>query len=199
MARRRRKGTHGFGNIISVRKGVNGLLDSNSAVGIAVPIVGGMVAAAGGAKLVRMVAPTPTTPTTAGINGFVQDYAALLGALIPTVLGAALVKFGGQRQAGIAMMASGLGAGLLAQFGGRLGISGFGAIVPEYSGVSGLGAVMPVMPGTSGLGATVLEEWPSGQRPDSIGALGDAYGTSVDLSGLGSVNTSAFGTPGFRV
>lgn len=209
MAKRKhRRGTRGFGNIISVRKGVDGLFDTGTVVGDALPVVLGGLLAVGTTVLVRKMVPTvvaAVAPAT-GAAGFgtlsagLVRFAPLLGMAVGSLAGLGLVYGAGKRTAGTAMMASAVTVGGAVWGAEKLsGVAGFGAIVPEY-GMMGLGANMPIMPGgVNGLGATVLENWPAGQRPDSIGALGDAYGTSINLSGLGQVNTSAFGTPGFSV
>lgn len=199
--RRRRRSLRGFGNIISVRKGVDGLFDTGTVVGDALPVVLGGAVAVATTILVRKMVPavvTAAAPAAGGAAGFgtlssmMVQYAPLVGALAGSLAGLGLVYGMGKRTAGTAMMASAVTVGGVLQYGSSMGLSGFGAIVPEY----GMGAVMPMM---NGLGATVLEEWNPGQRPDSIGALSGAYGTTVDLSGLGAVNTGAFGTPGFHV
>lgn len=198
-SKKHRRGTgrlRGFGNIISVRKGVDGLTDtlfasgssSDSAAGYAMPVVLGAVAVAGTAMLIKKMVPAGS----AGMSAMLHDKAPLVGALAGSLAGLGLVYGMKKRAAGVTMIASSALMGGLLQYQSSLGLSGFGAIVPEY----GMGAVMPMM---NGLGATVLEEWNPGQRPDSIGALSGAYGTTVDLSGLGAVNTGAFGTPGFHV
>lgn len=195
MAKKRKRSLKGFGNIISVRKGVDGLFDTGTVVGDALPVMLGGALVIGTTMLVRKVAPAVSSSAatgTAGVGSMLTQYAPVVGALVGSLAGLGLVYGMGKRSAGTAMMASSAMLGGVLQFQHSLGLSGFGAIVPEY----GMGAVMPQ---TNGLGATVLEDWPQGQRPESIGQLGDAYGTSVDLSGLGAVNTSAFGTPGFNV
>jgi hypothetical protein len=188
---RRRRSLRGFGNIISVRKGVDGLFDTGTVVGDALPVVLGGVAAVAVTMLVRRLAPSAGSAGT-----MLSKYAPGIGGLAGALAGLGLVYGMGKRTAGTTMMAASVTTGgvLMAHesMSGMSGFGGFGAIVPEY----GMGAIMPQM---NGLGATVLEEWPQGQRPDSIGSLGDAYGTAVNLSGLGAVNTSAFGTPGFQV
>jgi len=204
MAKRGRK-SKGFGNIISVRRGMDGLMDVNSLPGAAVAVMAGGAAALGVAMLVRKVAPAvvtvaPASPAVAGLGAGMASYASILGGVAGAAAGAGLAyTMPKYRTAGWVMVASSLTIGALLQWGGRMtgmgGMYGFGAIVPEYSGTSGFGAIMPQM---QGLGATVLEDWPAGQRPDSIGGLGGDYGTDINLSGLGAVNTGAFGTPGFR-
>ncbi len=212
MAKRRkhRRGLKGFGNIISVRRGMDGLFDTGTVVGDAAPVVLGAAATVGVAALIRKVVPmatsaAPASPdaavanaaaaSTAGVAGISDTavlYAPLLGGVVGALAGLGLVYGMRKRTAGTTLMAASLTTGLLLQYREKFGLAGLGAIVPQY----GMGAVMPMM---NGLGATVLEPWPAGHRPDSIGALGDAYGTSVDLAGLGDVNTGAFGTPGFHV
>lgn len=198
MARRRRhkRSLKGFGNIISVRKGMNGLTDTNSMLGAGVAVAGGAAAVLGSTMLIRKFAAPAVASAAAStgasglgsISSMLSDYAPLVGTGLGIGAAYALGR-GGYRGTATVMAASAVIFGLTSQFRSQLGL---GAIVPEY----GMGYVMPQV---SGLGATVLEEWPSGQRPDSIGSLGDAYGTSVNLSGLGAVNTGAFGTPGFHV
>jgi len=198
--RRRRHSMRGFGNIISVRKGVDGLFDTGTVVGDALPVLIGVIATIGTNIAIRRMTPAVVAATApAGAAGFgavsltVMKYAPLIGAAVGSAAGLGLVYGMGKRSGGTACIAASVAVGAamqLQQPGGML--AGFGAIVPEY----GMGAIMPQM---NGLGATVLEEWNSGQRPDSIGQLGDAYGTSIDLSGLGAVNTGAFGTPGFNL
>jgi hypothetical protein len=191
MARRHRKHRrkHGFGNIISVHRGVDGLFDTGTVVGDALPVLLGAGAVVATTALVKKFVPASGT---AGLSDNLRAYAPMVGSAVGALAGLGLVYGMGKRSAGTALMASSVVMGGVLQYGSKLGLSGFGAIVPEYSGV---GMIMPQM---QGLGATVLEDWPAGQRPDSIGALGDAYGTSINLSGLGAVNTSAFGTPGFQ-
>jgi hypothetical protein len=186
----------GFGNIISVRKGVDGITDTlfasgsstDSAAGYAMPVVLGAAAVVGTAMLIKKMIPAGS----AGMSATLHDKAPLVGALAGSLAGLGLVFGMKKRAAGTTMIATSALLGGVLQYQSSLGLAGFGAIVPEY----GMGAVMPMM---NGLGATVLEEWNPGQRPDSIGALSGAYGTTVDLSGLGAVNTGAFGTPGFHV
>lgn len=191
MAKRHRKHRrkhYGFGSIISVRKGFDGLFDAGTVVGDALPVIIGSGLALGTVIALRRIVGQSTNPTAQ----FLARNAHLVSMGAGALVGLGLVYGMGRRTAGTAVIASSTAtAGALManeKWGGVAGIGGFGAIVPQF------GAVMPEM---AGLGATVLEQWPQGQRPDSIGQLGAAYGTEVNLSGLGAVNTGAFGTPGF--
>ena len=192
MAKRHRKHRrkhYGFGSIISVRKGFDGLFDAGTVVGDALPIVIGSGIALGTVFAFRKLAGHSANSAMQ----FLSRNAYLVSMGAGALVGLGLVYGMGRRTAGTAVIASSVatsGALMLNEkFGGVAGIGGFGAIVPQF------GAVMPEM---AGLGATVLEQWPQGQRPDSIGQLGAAYGPEVNLSGLGAVNTTAFGTPGFN-
>jgi hypothetical protein len=208
MAKRKRS-RRGFGNIIEVRRGVNGLFDSNTVVGTALPILVGGGTAVGAIWLVRrFVVPklSPGTQTGAMLNRHAPAIGMAAGALLGASMAYGLKQ--GHRAAIAATttaLLAGAGAyvreGTLAIAPAATGTAGFGAIVPEYGSASGMGMVMPQM---NGLGATVLENWPQGHRPDSIagmrGLSGD-YGTNIQLQGLGDagLNMKAFGTPGFRV
>lgn len=189
-SRRRRSG---FGNIISVRRGVDGLFDTGTVVGDMFPVLAGGLVAVGVTQLIRKMVPAAVGAAGFGtLSAKAVEFAPMVSGVVGAGVGALLVM-NGKRSAGQSMMAASLLTGGVMQAKDSVaGFRGFGAIVPEY----GMGAMMPQM---NGLGATVLEDWSPGNRPDSIGALGDAYGTSVNLSGLGAVNTNAFGTPGFHV
>lgn len=193
--RRKNRRSKGFGNIISVRRGIDGVFDTGTVVGDALPVMLGAGLAVGTTMAIRKFVPA-TGGGTAGLGdmkSMLVSKAPLIGALAGILAGLGLVYGMGKRTAGTSMIASAVSTGGVLMMSGSGALAGFGAIVPEY----GMGAVMPQM---NGFGAAVLEDWSDpNHRPDSIGALGDAYGTSVALSGLGSVNTNAFGTPGFNV
>jgi len=193
MAKHRKHRRHhrrGFGSIITVSKGLEGLFDTGTVVGDALPVVigGGVVLAS--MYAIRKFMPAPTSTTAQ----FLARNAHWVGAAATVLAGVGLGYGMRKISAGTAMVASGVMMAAAVQLDTAMmhpaaGTAGFGAIVPQFNGV------MPQLPAVHGLGATVLEDWSGGHRPDSIGG---AYGTDVQLSGLGAVNTSAFGTPGFN-
>jgi len=200
MAKRKNRRRRGFGNIIEVRRGMNGLFDSNTVVGDALPVVLGGLSAAGAIAVIRrFIVPRMSAGSSAGT--MLNRHAPLLGIGAGVLMGLGLhVGLKRKSPAVVAATAAAfVGLGSYLREGTLLpasaGAAGFGAIVPEY----GMSAVMPQM---NGLGATVLEPWPNGRRPDSIGALSapdSQYGTSMQLSGMGNVNPNAFGSPGFAI
>jgi hypothetical protein len=213
MAKRsKNRRRHGFGSIISVRKGMDGIFDHGTVVGDALPVILGGAVVLGTVFAIRKMMPATASSTAQ----YISRYAAWVGAAAGSALGLGLVYGMGQRSAGTALIASSLTTAGVLEVSDNLpvaaavheavasasdaaaAVAGFGAIVPQFNG---MGAIVPqfgaVMPQFDGLGATVLESW-DGARPQSIGGLGAAYGTDVNLSGLGAVNTNAFGTPGFN-
>jgi len=216
MAKHRKNRRRGFGSVITVNRGFNGLLDTGTVVGDALPVVLG-----GALVLGTQFAIGKLLDNSSETSVFLKRYAHMLGAAAASLAGLGLVYGMGKRTAGTTLIASGVTLAGSIELATRVpiapvvvvpaaaapagAVSGFGAIVPQFGAiVPQFGAVAPTMNGVgsaapymNGLGATVMQDWPAGDRPDSIGGLGAPYGAEINLSGLGAVNTSAFGTPGF--
>jgi len=205
MARRRtpKRGRNGrfkksgMGSLITVRRknGVSGLATDS----IMPPIVGGSIA-----LLTALGIRYFMNPAAGRTQLTLVKWAPLFGLATGGIASGMLLMIGGQGAA----VSSFLTASLVSAFG--LG-SDFvlkakaGSILAALS--SGAAPAAPAegdpAAGTAGFGAIVMEPLASGRRAGSIGAIVPeysgggvgSYGETVSLSGI---NSSAFGTPGFR-
>jgi hypothetical protein len=217
MAKRRRRRLRGTGSVIAVRQlsgsGLGKVGRPGSLLGqIVPPLVGGAVAGGSMLLLEHMgkpadgAIPNETVVMLAENSAWVGIGAGALAA------GAMLMLFG--TPAGLAAFAG------AATVGGTL--LGYQALVKTESTATtdpatgptasptaglgryryrmrGMGAIVPQMqpPGMNGVGAIVLEPAAMrGLRGGNTRGLGDPRGETVSL---GSINPSAFGTPGFSV
>lgn len=201
--RRAFRGGRRMGSVISVRRmrGLGQLRSPGSPMGAVVPVVLGAGAAATTVIGLRHLM-TPTTDAQMKI----MEYAPWIGTGVG-LLAALGMGYSVGRPAGLSTAAGTIAVTAAMMIGEwaarqrlrqvasgetleamrRYGLGRTGAIVPEYSsdGMSG-GTRAPV-------GALV---WDQAQRqPSNVGGVG-AYG---DVVNLGSINSSAFGEPGFRV
>lgn len=186
--RRRRPRRRGMGSIITVRRGM-GQIDME---GLLPVLVGGGLTALTGLGIRWFV-----DPAQGSTQSMMVKWAPLLGAAVGAVGSIALYFMGGTSAAVQSFLSAatvgafGVGSDMvLKEKGGSLlaaivntapagnGMTGFGAIVPEYS--------------SPGMGAIAMESVGAGGR--RAGTIG-SYGETVSLSG---VNTGAFGTPGFQ-
>lgn len=207
MAKRRdskgrfRKGTRGFGTIITVKRGMGALPGGAMGEAIIAPAVGGLTAA-----LVALAIRHFVVATEGETQAKLVRWAPLLGGLAGAVSSLALFMLGGMNAAVSSIIAAtGVTVGLyghdmiLERRSGEIlgalaassaapaGTAGYrrrmGAIVPEYSRR------------LSGMNGVVMEPvGPSGRRAGTLGRARD-YGEVVSL---GALNTGAFGTPSFR-
>lgn len=201
---KKRRGTRGLGTIITMRRGMGALPGGAWGEAIIPAAVGGLTTAVVALAIRQMV-----TATAGSTQQMLVRFAALFGGLAGVVSSLLLLVLGGSRAAVTGVVATfGVTAALFGQdmILQRKGAEILAALPPPSAASTGTagyrrrgtGAIVPEYSRRPGMGALVMEPvGPSGHRAGTLGRLGRPadYGEVVSLRGL---NTSAFGTPGFR-
>lgn len=217
--KRGRRGTRGFGSIITIRRGMGALPGGALGEAIIPGLVGGLVTAATALGIRYWVDPARGNTQRMFVRhapwiGHAAGIVASLGLMLVGGNGAAISSFVAATGVGLSLFGSDM---LFQKKGGSLLM----ALAPatertatepgpttteeaaaaEAGGVEGLrryrsmrrlgtGAIVPEY--SRGMGAIAMEPvGPSGRRAGTIGS----YGETVTLQGI---NTGAFGTPGFN-
>lgn len=198
MAKKRRKSRKHRTGVIVLKKlsgrGVGSLKDPKSAIGAVFPPLLGGALAAGGAIGIKMLAEPAPGEMQTETQLFLAEWAPWLGVGVGAIGALGLFAMVGAPQgvsaaAGAVAVGGALGMTKLLESSsttaGRRRLYGVGATVPQRSPMTG---------------AIVMSPAVSGRRRQLAGnqASGPSAGSVVSLQGINAVNTSAFGTPGFR-